>query len=924
MSFDNYRTQVLLLHSEQSTLDTLSAGFNDRFTVHCATSGTEALHTLGETPIHVIVSAQQLPGMSGAEALREAKKRSPETIGILLAGQNDKDVEALVGDKEVFQIVRGGISTDELGAVIDNATQRMRLLALAESANDTRALPDETGEHIVMETAENGAAMVSAAPEPQPAAASSSASPVQGTHAVGVLVLSKDEEFIATIRESTGGTHTVHGAETLAAAEETIGKEKIGVVVVDAGLVGSRVEKLTSHLRQVSTRLVSIVAGRRDDGEMLMGLINRGKVYRFLLKPVSPGRARLAIEASVKHHLEAPDSAFKAADAEAAAAPEPAQDVKKAPTAPAKLPRPPQPAVPPPSPKAASADKSTAAKKQAVNQPVLPADLEVDVNFDKLGEAFDAGDSSLKQTVTGLVSTVSKTVAGKSRKSTKPSPAPATLVGKAQEGLGSAIAERKWAGLAAVAVLLLVAGGSYLTSGGDDSAVPGTETAATGSAADAAAPEAARAVSRGSGAPVDELVSRARLLREVGRIYAPVGNNAIEMYTKAAAADPRDEEIADEFAEVVTETLTLGEEAMLEGRVGDAALAISQVEAADPQNPRLPFLSGQIRQMQLRDYLATARAAILDSRFQDAADSISAARGLNPSDRSDIDAVQAELDTARSAERVDDVLAKAAARLDAGRLVSPANDNARYYYELALANDPGNGSAEAGLKMIISSLVLEARADIDAGRFDAAGRLLTDARRIDSRSAEVVAASRALDDARDKRAETERLEQERSAAAEREAEAERLAAEQRRQQEAQAAATAAASADAASADKPGSGDAQAVADTSAPVSSDIAAGDAEQAAGAPVPVSSLTRTKYVAPRYPRSAERRGISGWVDVVFTVGIDGSVSDVEVRASEPGDVFVSSALKAVEKWEFEPVIENERYVEKRAGVRMMFAMQ
>ena len=60
------------------------------------------------------------------------------------------------------------------------------------------------------------------------------------------------------------------------------------------------------------------------------------------------------------------------------------------------------------------------------------------------------------------------------------------------------------------------------------------------------------------------------------------------------------------------------------------------------------------------------------------------------------------------------------------------------------------------------------------------------------------------------------------------------------------------------------------------------------------------------------------------MFTVGIDGSVSNVEARASEPGDVFVNSALKAVEKWEFEPVIENDRYVEKRAGVRMMFAMQ
>ena len=119
MPLDQFRTQVLLLHSEQSTLDTLSSGFGDRYTVHCATSGSEALNTLGETPIHVIVSAQDLPGMSGAEALREAKKRSPETIGILLAGDSGG---AVVGEREVFQVVRGGVNPSDLCRLIDNAT----------------------------------------------------------------------------------------------------------------------------------------------------------------------------------------------------------------------------------------------------------------------------------------------------------------------------------------------------------------------------------------------------------------------------------------------------------------------------------------------------------------------------------------------------------------------------------------------------------------------------------------------------------------------------------------------------------------------------------------------------------------------------------------------------------------------------------
>jgi protein TonB len=80
----------------------------------------------------------------------------------------------------------------------------------------------------------------------------------------------------------------------------------------------------------------------------------------------------------------------------------------------------------------------------------------------------------------------------------------------------------------------------------------------------------------------------------------------------------------------------------------------------------------------------------------------------------------------------------------------------------------------------------------------------------------------------------------------------------------------------------------------------------------------------VAPKYPRAAQRRGLSGWVDVVFTVDIDGTVSAVEVRDSNPGETFVAAASNAVEQWEFEPVIENGVAVQKRAAVRMMFAIE
>ncbi|MCH8278228.1 MAG: response regulator, partial [Proteobacteria bacterium] len=150
MPLDEFKTQVLLLHSEESTLQQLSSGFGDDYTVHCATSGSEALNTLVETPIDVMVSAQNLPGMSGLDALREAKKRSPNTLGILIAGSAYAELEALVSDKEVFQIVRGTVTAEALLLLVENATQQMRLMTLAKSANDTTANVDRpVTEHII-------------------------------------------------------------------------------------------------------------------------------------------------------------------------------------------------------------------------------------------------------------------------------------------------------------------------------------------------------------------------------------------------------------------------------------------------------------------------------------------------------------------------------------------------------------------------------------------------------------------------------------------------------------------------------------------------------------------------------------------------------------------------------------------------------
>jgi TonB family protein len=969
---DHFKTQVLLLHSEQSALDSLSAGFGERYTVHCATSGSEALNTLGETPINVIISAQDLPGMSGAEALREAKKRSPETVGILLTGGSGRSSQALVGDEEVFQVVAGEMTGESLQNLVDNATRQMRLMALAESANDMAASPDEPAEHIVMETSENGSTIISDGTGRFRALDQSkmSAASAVGARAVDVLVLTKDQEFLTTIRESSRGMHAVHLANTLKQADDAVRNHKVGVVVIDAAMVGQKVEPLTLHLRKGCPRLVAIVAGRRDDGEMLMELINRGKVYRFLLKPVSPGRARLAVEASIKHHLEAPDAAFKAGGV-AGAAPPPKPAAKARPRAasrpvakpaPASAPKAaPQPAArkkPAPAasaqPAAGNTPRASATAPPRQDPPLRGADIPSPIE-DGLSAAFGGDDKSFTETMTGLIGVVGKKLGGNKPKAEARSlPEP-----RVSDTLADFVTLDDSGGSRFGKPLLIGIGAAALV------AVAGTLYWFMGDGTDVIAP------------PIDE--------PEVVSLPAQSESEPV-----VDTARPR----ATGLPTTVGGALEQAEVALLDSNLDEARAAIQRLAELDPDNDRLPFMRAQLKQIQLSTYLAGARNAIRESRYQDATNLVAEARALDIDAGAEIDAVARELGNARTGQRADEVLSLAATRLDEGKLIAPVNDNARYYYDLVLSKEPDNAAAQQGLTVVANMLVLEARAETADGNFDAAADLLRSARAIVPSSTELAAANVALQSARDAaagqdrqtdatrrqgeaepvaaeeqqaeadrnaQAEADRVAAEQQAEADRiaQAEADRIAAEQQAEADriAQAEADRIAAEQQAEAERiaaePAAAEEAAGEDAGGPeVSSpDVSpAGEAAMAAAAlrpeptpeqaaeanneppaadpsalePVAVSELERTRYVAPKYPRAAERRGETGWVDVIFTVTFDGTVKDVEIRESEPEGVFERSATRAVERWEFEPIVENGTTVEKRAAVRMMFALE
>ena len=72
----------------------------------------------------------------------------------------------------------------------------------------------------------------------------------------------------------------------------------------------------------------------------------------------------------------------------------------------------------------------------------------------------------------------------------------------------------------------------------------------------------------------------------------------------------------------------------------------------------------------------------------------------------------------------------------------------------------------------------------------------------------------------------------------------------------------------------------------------------------------------VDPDYPPRARQQGLTGWVEVEFTITPAGTVSDARVVASDPPYVFDRATLRAVRRWRYNPKIEDGVAV-ARSGV-------
>jgi DNA-binding NtrC family response regulator len=127
---------ILLVDDEPEILFSLRGLLRKEFEVHTAESGAEAMEVLKQHPIHVIMTDQRMPGMTGVQLLHRVLGEYPKAIRIVFTGYADiKAVIDAVNQGHIYRYITKPWDPDELLGVLrqacaayDRLSEHQRLL----------------------------------------------------------------------------------------------------------------------------------------------------------------------------------------------------------------------------------------------------------------------------------------------------------------------------------------------------------------------------------------------------------------------------------------------------------------------------------------------------------------------------------------------------------------------------------------------------------------------------------------------------------------------------------------------------------------------------------------------------------------------------------------------------------------------------
>jgi len=128
-----HKSRILLVDDEDKLLNAFQRNLRKEYDISIASSGSQAIELIKqEQEFAVIVSDMKMPEMNGVEFLLQAKALSPNSIRVMLTGNNDQEtVKTALNQCDIYQFLAKPCTKEEYIEAI-NASIKHYKLVIAE------------------------------------------------------------------------------------------------------------------------------------------------------------------------------------------------------------------------------------------------------------------------------------------------------------------------------------------------------------------------------------------------------------------------------------------------------------------------------------------------------------------------------------------------------------------------------------------------------------------------------------------------------------------------------------------------------------------------------------------------------------------------------------------------------------------------
>jgi TonB family protein len=508
---------------------------------------------------------------------------------------------------------------------------------------------------------------------------------------------------------------------------------------------------------------------------------------------------------------------------------------------------------------------------------------------------------------------------------------------------------KPWLVPAVIGAVLIAAVGAYLFSRSSSTKlVPAPVASAPSQASTAPVPAAAVKAPAEADEKVDALIEKAQQAMLDRHFIDPLAGSALSLYREVLVIKPDNGE-ARQGLQRLSEILIARVQSALDDRKFDVALQfLETARSIDANDTRLVALDEKIANLRAELGPAQILAALNAQNFDRATQLIDEAARTKALPAAKLAQLRDEVHRRRDDFEVSRLLKLVDTRMQQDHVIDPHNDSAVYYLDQAKEAGATGPALQGQTQEVLKRLTQMARSAIQQRNFSDADRVLTELHGIGAPQASISGLQRDLNLARNQQApqkpdQPQYLELAQSRLAQGKLTDpdndsalfyvnQLRAADPKNSGLAQITATlqsqildrARASLDAGDADK-----AEALAQKASVLgaSSDLDAMNdkiRQKRAGGDVlqmPEQSLTRLNKLNVDYPARALAANIEGWVELAYTVGPDGSVSNMKVLSATPPRTFESSASKAVGHLRYQPVVQGGKAISVGTQVRIVY---